>query len=131
MTEPDELEFLAASLRADARDLETFVEVLADKLEGSLPQRTQITRRSARLLSRQRRVRRLTVSLGEDQFSLERTAGGVVTRQARSVRGIILKNEVLDLDAWIDALAHAIAQTADAAERGRLALGRLLAAEDP
>jgi hypothetical protein len=42
------------------------------------------------------------------------------------VRGIVLKNEELGLDEWIESLARDLAETAEQSERGRLALERLL-----
>jgi hypothetical protein len=122
---PD-FELLAASLRADARDVDAFVEALGAKLEGALPARTRVVRRSARLLSKQKRVKSITVDLGEDRFVLERTAGMVETRHAHTVRGIVLKSETVGLDDWIGALVRAIAQAADTSEHGRLALAQLL-----
>jgi hypothetical protein len=42
------------------------------------------------------------------------------------VRGIVLKNDELDLDDWIGLLAHDLAESAEQSERGRIALERLL-----
>jgi hypothetical protein len=42
------------------------------------------------------------------------------------VRGIVLKNEELAFDEWIDALSHDLTEAAEQSERGRLALERLL-----
>ena len=42
------------------------------------------------------------------------------------VRVIALKNEEIDLDTWIDAVTRALVQEAQASERGREALERLL-----
>jgi hypothetical protein len=46
--------------------------------------------------------------------------------RGRAVRGIVLKNEELGLDEWIDALARDLAETAEQSERGRVALEKLL-----
>ena len=122
---PD-FELLAASLRADARDVDAFVEALGAKLEGALPARTRVVRKSPRLLSKQKRVTSITVDLGEDRFVLERAASSVETRHAHTVRGIVLKSETLELDDWIGGLVQAIARAADTSEHGRLALAQLL-----
>src|SRR6266536_1597286 len=58
-------ELLAASLRASSGDLETFVRVLAEKLDQALPGRARIERRAARFLSKQTRVERIERALGE------------------------------------------------------------------
>ena len=106
--------------------MDAFVEALGTKLEGALPARTHVVRRSPRPLSKQKRIKSITVDLGEDRFVLERAAGAVETRHAHTVRGIVLKSETLELDDWIGALVQAIARAADASEHGRLALAQLL-----
>jgi hypothetical protein len=116
-------EVLAASLRADARDLDTFFDVLAGKLSGSFPESTTIDREGFRGRGR---VKSISVDLGENRFGLERNSAGVTCRRARAVRGIVLKNEELAFDEWIDALSHDLTEAAEQSERGRLALERLL-----
>jgi hypothetical protein len=46
-------DLLAASMRADAADLHTFLEVLAAKLESALPGRVTVRRRAGLLLRTQ------------------------------------------------------------------------------
>jgi hypothetical protein len=121
--EADGFELLAASLRADARDLDAFFEVLAAKLSGSFPESTNIDREGFRGRGR---VKSLSVDLGEQRYALERRSGGVTCLRARTVRGIVLKNEELDLDDWIDSLSHDLTAAAEQSERGRLALDELL-----
>lgn len=116
-------EILAASLRADARDLSAFFEVLAAKLSASFPESTDVDREGFRGRGR---VKSISVDLGEHRYRLERNAAGVTCLHARAVRGIVLKNEELDLDDWIDALSRDLAEAAEQSERGRLALERLL-----
>lgn len=125
-----DFELVAASLRADTGDLEVFVETLAAKLEASLPQHTRVSRRSTRPLSKRKRVERVAVELGEERFVLERGAGGIETRVATTVRGIVLKNERLELGRWIDVLARAVARAAETSEQGRRAVARLLGIEN-
>ena len=116
-------ELLAASLRADAKDLDAFLEALAEKLAAAFPESTRIERKGFR---RGGRVRALGVELGEHRYRLERESSGVSCSRARSVRGIVLKNEELGLDEWIDALARDLSDSAEQSERGRAALERLL-----
>lgn len=120
-------ELLASSLRADAGDLSTFVEALAGKLEGALPQATRVERAGS-LLSRSKRVRRLSVELGENRYELSAEGGRVESRRARAVRGIVLKTEALPLEQWIDELSRDLAREAEQSEQARLALQRLLGA---
>jgi hypothetical protein len=124
MAEPSGFDLLAASLRADATDLRAFVEALATKLELSFPERTQVAR-GGRLLG-PKRVRKVTVDLGEGRYELEHSDGAVTTRRRTVVRGISLKSEELGLDEWIDDLSEQLVAEADKSERGRAALERLL-----
>jgi hypothetical protein len=47
-------------------------------------------------------------------------------RRSAAVRGIVLKNDPLPVDEWIDSLARDLAEQARVSEQGRLALERLL-----
>lgn len=125
VSEGSDFDLLAASLRADARDLEAFVEALATKLEGSFPDRVQVDRKGGRFGGR-RRVERLAVELDDHNFELARERVEVNCRRRNVVRGIVLKNEELSLDEWIDQLSAALARAAGETERGREALRRLL-----
>jgi hypothetical protein len=116
-------ELLAASLRADARDLSTFLEALAGKLSASFPESTTIDREGFRGRGS---VKSISVGLGEHRYELQRRSGSVTCVRARSVRGIVLKSEELGLDDWIDALSRDLTEAAEQSERGRLALERLL-----
>lgn len=122
--EPD-FDLLAASLRADAGDVRAFVEALAVKLEGAFPARTRVERKGS-LLGGRKRVRRIEVELGEQRYELAEEDGGVACARRSVVRGIALKNERLELDAWIGELSRALVEEADRTGRGREALGRLL-----
>jgi hypothetical protein len=125
MKRSDDLDLLAASLRADAGDLDAFVEALAVKLEGALPDQVDVERRGG-LLGGNKRVRRIEVTLGDQRYEAEPDRGRVTCRRRSVVRGIALKTQELDLDAWIEALSQDLVEEADRSERGRLALARLL-----
>lgn len=122
-----DFELVAASLRADAGDLSHFVEALASKLEQALPASTRVDRRARRLLSRDKVVRRLEVSVGDRRYALD--FDGAVecnAERATKVRGIVVKTEPLGVDEWIDALARDLAAEADRSGQARQALERLL-----
>jgi hypothetical protein len=121
------VDLLAASLRASSSDLNTFVEVLADKLEDALPGRVQVGRRSTRFLGKEKRVERLQCDLGDQRYLLAARAGGVEVRRATAVRGVVLKTEELPLGDWLDALAADLADEARTSEQAQLALQRMLA----
>jgi hypothetical protein len=125
VSEADEFDLLAASLRADASDVEAFVEALATKLEVSFPDRVDVERKGGRLGGR-KHVARMTVTLADRSFELEHDHADVSCRRRNVVRGIVLKSEELTLDEWIADLSHVLTQVAGETERGRAALQRLL-----
>ena len=126
MSTPD-FDLVAASLRAESSDSHAYVEALARKLEDALPRATRVDRRSKRLLSREKVVRKIDVEVGETRYLLEvDDRGQPEPRRAKAVRGIVLKTEELGMDAWIDGLARDLTEHAANTEQGRIALERLL-----
>lgn len=124
--EPLEVDMLAASLRADTTDLTAFLEALAVKLEGALPDATTVTRQN-KLFAREHPVREILVTLGEYQYRIARNAQGpLVTRRAKVVRGIVLKTEQLPMEQWIEELAIVLAEQAGQSAQARAALERFL-----
>jgi hypothetical protein len=124
---PDDFDLVAASLRADAADSRGLAEALALRLETALPTQTRVQRRARKLLSRDKVVRAIEVDAGENRYSLAvDDRGGIDTHRSAAVRGIVLKNDPLPLEEWIDALARDIAEQARASAQGREALERLL-----
>jgi hypothetical protein len=126
ISEPMRTELFAASLRADKADLRTFLEALAVKMEGSLPDYTRVTRRGS-IFSRERTVKDVMVSLGDYQYRIGRARQGpLVAVRAHVVRGIVLKTEQIPVDQWIEELSEALAQLAGRSAQSRAALERFL-----
>src|SRR3954454_14176273 len=113
---PD-LDLLSASLRADATDTTAFLEALAARLEGALPDRVDVQRKGS--LFGAKRVRRIAVRLGDTHYEIEGEGGTAVARRRNVVRGIALKTEELSVEAWIDALSADLLALAQTSERGR------------
>ena len=123
---PLQMELLAASLRADSSDAKAFLEALATKLEGSLPDRTTVTRHSS-LFSREHPVKEITVLLGDYQYRIGRgRQGPIMAQRAKVVRGIVLKTEQIPMEQWIEELAGELAQVAASSAQARSALERFL-----
>jgi hypothetical protein len=121
-----EFELFAASLRADASDAAAFLEALATKLGGALPQRTQVERGGG-LFSHTHPVRRIAVRLGEWEYALVAEPGGSLDpSRTHAVRGITLKSEPLALDQWIEELSADLAELARTSLQDQTALRRLL-----
>jgi hypothetical protein len=109
---PLDVDVLAASLRADAADLDEFAELLAVKLERALPGRTRVERRRAGLRG-PRRVRRIEVALPSERLELVSGEGSVQASWARVSGGIVLKHEPVELDEWVRRLSGALAGEAE------------------
>ncbi len=119
-------ELLAASLRADAGDTLAFMEALAAKLGGALPQRVRVERGGG-LFSHTHPVRQITVNLGDWQYSVAATPdGALAAARTHAVRGIALKSEPVPLDQWIEELSASLAELARTSLQDRMALQRLL-----
>lgn len=126
LSEPLQVEMFAASLRADFTDVKAFLEALAVKLAGSLPNYTTVTRQSS-IFSRAHPVKEIAVSLGEYQYRIGREGQGpLVAYRAKVVRNIVLKTEQIPLEQWIEELAEALAETAAHSTQARAALERFL-----
>jgi hypothetical protein len=117
----------AAALRADDADLQISIDVLASRLEQALPQHAVVERQKVGgFRSKRRAVQRIAVALGDEQFELRCTAGGVQCTRHKVVRGITLSRQEMGTAAWIDELIAAVARTAEVSEHDRLALAELL-----
>jgi hypothetical protein len=120
----------AAGLRADGTDLRISVEVLARKLESSLPGRTRVERRGGGLLGRgEKRVRQIQVELGSGsgtRYELSIDGDRVEGFRERKSGGIAIKREPLDPDAWIAALTEELQVEAQRSAEARAALEGLV-----
>jgi hypothetical protein len=116
----------ASSLRADASDSRTLAESLAAKLTEALPDQTRTRRQGARFLSRDKRLERVEVQLGDETFVLSLSGEKAETSLAKTVRGVVIKRQELPLDGWLDALSEALGAEAERSEAARLSLERLL-----
>jgi hypothetical protein len=124
--EPQRFDLAAGLLRADSSDARTLAEALATKLATALPDQTTVRRKSSGLLSREKRLERLEVRLGDETFSLSLTGHSAEASRAKVVHGIVIKREALDLEHWLGALDEALAAEAQRSETARLALERML-----
>jgi hypothetical protein len=123
--ESSTFDLVAASLRADAVDIKSFVEALAMKLSESFPGHVRVERRGG-LLRGAKPVRRIVVELGDDRYEVDHDEGVTICLRSTMVRGIALKTDRLELDAWIELLSRSLVAQAETSEHGRSALARLL-----
>jgi hypothetical protein len=130
LTEPTDVDLLAAALRADRADLEVYAEVLTVKLVGALPEGlVRVDRRRTladRMAGRPGTVTAITVSAGDRELTLRQTGHGLQGLVEQAVRGVVIARREVPVDEWLRALAEALTGLARQSERARAALGRLL-----
>jgi hypothetical protein len=120
-------DLVAAGLRADGTDLRVSLEVLASKLESSLPGSVEVRRSGGGLLGRgEKHLRGVRVRLGENQYELTIDGTRVEGYRERVSGGISIKREPLDAQAWIGALAGDLQAEAQRSAQARAALEGLL-----
>jgi hypothetical protein len=119
------LEMVTASLRADASDTDTFFSVLGAKLSSALGERVAL-KRGGGFLRRDDRVQEVSGTLGDQTFAARRDKGALVCQVRHAVRGVVLRTEELNFDAWLVALARQLAVEARRSEATRVALESLL-----
>lgn len=120
-----DLDALAASLRADAGDLNVFFQVLGGKLADSMPGAVELEREGG-LFKKQHPVKKITIRAGGDVFEAELKHGSVDCRHAHAVRGIILRSDVVALDVWLRSLVGVLAQQARSSAAASQALRSLV-----
>jgi hypothetical protein len=133
MPSDETFDLSAAGLRADGTDLRISVEVLAAKLESSLPGRTRVERRGGGLLGRgEKHVCQIQVELGSGSgaggatYKLAIDGDRVEGFRERKSGGIAIKREPLDPDAWIAALTEELQAEAERSAEARAALEGLV-----
>ncbi|HVB04708.1 MAG TPA: hypothetical protein VNF07_00445 [Acidimicrobiales bacterium] len=128
----EQVQMLAAALRADLADLATYERVLVTSLGETLPEGVLTIDRQRsmgdRVAGRSGEVRAIRVAFGDDRLELERRSGRLVASLTKSVRGVAISHREVSLDEWSAAFASALSKFATENERARLALERLLGA---
>ena len=116
----------AAGLRADGPQLLAGVEVLAHKLELSLPSATTVRRRSKRMFSKDKVVESIEVRLGAARFGVQVDGDRVSADRRQEVRGVVIKREPLELAERVRALEDELRELATDSAEARAALERLV-----
>lgn len=124
-TGPTDLDMLTAALRADGSDNDTFFPVLGEKLSSALGERVRLERDGG-FRKREHPLRSITVDLGDMVLVATREKARISCIARKSVRGIVLRTDQLDFDAWLAVLASALAEEAKRSATTRAALGSLL-----
>jgi hypothetical protein len=126
MSDEPSFDLDAAGLRADGAALTTNVEVLARKLEDALPAACVVRRRAKRLFSKDKVVEAIEVQLGAARYVLTLDGQRTEATRAQEVRGVVIKREPLELEAWVTAITDELREQAASSAQARAALDRLL-----
>jgi hypothetical protein len=126
MAAEDSFDLDAAGLRADGADVTAYVEVLARKLEDALPAQTTVRRRAKGFLSREKVVDSIEVTLGESRFGLALRGRRLEAHRAKEVRGVVIKREPLEVNAWVIELAGELREQARGSSSALQAFQRLV-----
>jgi hypothetical protein len=127
MSAEEDLDLSAGMLRADSGELDSSVDVLASKLEDSLPAMTSVKRRKVGgFRSKRLVVERIEVMLGDELFEITRAAHGFQCTRHKVVRGITLSRQEIPLADWLSELIKGVSATAEITERSRAALEGML-----
>ena len=116
----------AALGRSYAADARGFLPLLATVLETVLPTETVVERKGG-FFQKDKPVRKVTVALGDESFSLEDTGHGpLLARRTKVVRGIVIKNDEIAVETWVAEVSAAIDSRAGRSESAFMALKELL-----
>jgi hypothetical protein len=114
---------LAASLRVEGGSVEHLFESLANKLAAQLPDLARVERSGGFFSAK--RIEAVEIACADRLFALRRQGRGIVATYGEMVRGIVVKTEPLEIDAWIHALCGALSTYAGSSTRTLDALKRI------
>ena len=99
--QPDEFDLEAAVLRRSQVDLQAFMEALAVRLEGALPQQVSVDRRRDSLLSKTTHVARIEVRTEKAIYTLTLLKGVLAATRAKVVRSVVISTSSVTAAAWL------------------------------
>lgn len=103
----------AAAWRNSIADERAFVEALATRFEGALPDKTVIERQHG-LFVKSPGVECIRISFDSEEYTLHFSGKhGIRTEISKVVRGIRLKTETVPFPDWLDALSQEISRYAE------------------
>ena len=109
---------IAAGMRLDLANMEAFLSQLANTLYAGYSERTKIQAEGSV-------VHVIEVDLDADVFVARREGHRVVVQHKRVVRGIALRTQTLELEAWVEMLTAALANEANTSARAAWVLAQL------
>jgi hypothetical protein len=127
------VESVAAALRADTADLDSYHRVLSSTIGDLLPEgMVQVDRErsmSDRMAGRPGKPTAIRLVLGESTLELVTRHGRLTGTIATQVRGVTISKREVGVDEWVRQLAVYLADAAARSSAARDALGKLLGAQ--
>ncbi len=115
----------ATLMKQFASDQRAFLELLAQMLEGALPDETSIEKTGA--FFSKKTVKKIVINLGDNRYTIDDTGhGSLQSFKTHIVRGIALKTEPIPVQDWLAELGSALDEKARASAAASKALSRLL-----
>ena len=114
---------LARNYQQDSR---TFLPLLAQFLQSSLPDATEVERKGG-FFQKEKPITMVTVRLEEEVYRIYASGhGGLTGEHVKFCRGIVLKTETIPVGKWLEALSEHIESSAAKSEQTYFALKELL-----
>jgi hypothetical protein len=116
-----DMDMALASLRADGGDLKTLLNLLASQLQDALGKRLEVERAGS-LLHKSTDVRKLRITIGDDDFEADSSSGDVTCTVGHRSGGIRIRSERVDGDVWLGRLTASLKEEAARSDSLRRAL---------
>jgi hypothetical protein len=130
--DPKVVDLVAAAIRADSSDLDSYHRVLSSTVADMLPPGMVVVERERtvrdRMAGREGRATSIRVQLGDRSLELAAERGRLVATVSRDVRGVTISRQEITVAEWTRLLAQYLAQLAAESADARVALSKLLGA---
>ena len=120
--DPSDFDVVAASLRSDSDDWQTYMAYLATKMTAALPMHTKVERKG---LFKNGPPRKVAVTLGDHAYIVEEYRGSLSASRNRVVGGVEISHEPMDLTLWADQLVSDLRTLASRSADHRRAIEKL------
>ena len=120
---------LAASLQADAGDVRILLRVLVARLAEALGPRLQVERPGGLRKKKSEEIRRVTITLGNDELDAAVEGPALTCRISRSSGGIRIRSTTVSMQEWLARLLSGLQAEATTSEATRQALEAMMIGE--
>ncbi|RUL66060.1 hypothetical protein EKH79_05025 [Dyella dinghuensis] len=110
---PNDFDLNAAWFRKSQGDLKAFMEAFAVRLEGAIPGRVTVERQKDGLFSKISHAVKISVDAHNHTYVLALQKSRLLAQRSKSVHGVTLSTEQMDVPAWLAALHDEIQALAE------------------